>query len=548
MRYDSFVYEGSGVQSCWDNIVCNQTISNGTDPDLSLILYNQTPFSNGLVGQWNFNDGNATNATDTSGQANHGVIYGSSVDIGSYGLGMRSNNINTNVTVSDSSSLQFAGDMAVSVWVKTNGLPSESHTHFVEKSSWSAKKGWDLFGDSGTNIKFRVLGSGSWYDAIFPLTLINDNKWHHIVGVRSGTTTYLYLDGVQKDSVINTNFEFATGDVEIGRMNNGTVDEVRVFNRSLSLNEVLTLYNSSYPTSGNVTTVGLGADNSSVKAIFSTIPSGTSFNMYQNASGTWQSICSSCSNNTWYNWSSANGQEVRIELLTIQADLSATLSQLEVNSSGRPFVANSEIYNPAFGKPNQNYTFNISIHSTAGSDVTPTIYVVDSEDIIQYSAVGSTVNDSGGTASGNSTAIVNITQTGSWRYFWNTSVNGNDWRYPTSGYLDGPVVNNYTYSQSFTVPSNVANLKAGVYWYGLSSNSSCTISLINSSTTITEFSVPTFVKAFKTIDITLPAIDYTITMTSGYREMSIDNPTPGSWDLRVQHTNVTRIETEVGWS
>ncbi len=106
------------------------------------------------------------------------------------------------------------------------------------------------------------------------------------------------------------------------------------------------------------------------------------------------------------------------------------------------------------------------------------------------------------------------------------------------------------YNTSFTVPSGASKLKAGTYWYGNSSDSNCTISLYNGTGIIDEYSdlVTTVVRDFETINITLPVIDYTITMTSGYREMTLDSPTPGSWELRVQHNNVTKIDTEIGWS
>lgn len=83
-----------------------------------------------------------------------------------------------------------------------------------------------------------------------------------------------------------------------------------------------------------------------------------------------------------------------------------------------PFESNSEAYSPLYGNPNQLYTFNIILNSTAGANVTPTVWVVDSNNNTVYSGTGTQINDSGGTANGTSSATVNITQTGNWRYFW----------------------------------------------------------------------------------------------------------------------------------
>ena len=41
-----------------------------------------------------------------------------------------------------------------------------------------------------------------------------------------------------------------------------------------------------------------------------------------------------------------------------------------------PFVTGSESYSPLYGNPNQFYTFNVTMNSTAGVNVTPTVYAL----------------------------------------------------------------------------------------------------------------------------------------------------------------------------
>ncbi|MBI2448850.1 LamG domain-containing protein [Candidatus Pacearchaeota archaeon] len=77
---------------------------------------------------------------------------------------------------------------------------------------------------------------------------INDGKWHHIVGSRGGQTGYLYVDGLLADSITNSTLGSCDGDTAtfIGARNatspslffNGSIDEVRIWNRSLSSDEV----------------------------------------------------------------------------------------------------------------------------------------------------------------------------------------------------------------------------------------------------------------------------------------------------------------------
>jgi hypothetical protein len=79
-----------------------------------------------------------------------------------------------------------------------------------------------------------------------------DNMWHHVVVVRDGTNGFLWVDGVlryQNRSMISVN---SSSDVCVGNSYStdyyqrkswsGFIDEVRIYDRSLSSNEVARLY------------------------------------------------------------------------------------------------------------------------------------------------------------------------------------------------------------------------------------------------------------------------------------------------------------------
>ncbi len=83
----------------------------------------------------------------------------------------------------------------------------------------------------------------------------NDNKWHHFAMVRNGTSTVLYVDGEPEDSdtvsfyVYNTKFRIGDGSYVTsgspalkGGPFNGIIDDVMIFNRVLSTEEVEQLY------------------------------------------------------------------------------------------------------------------------------------------------------------------------------------------------------------------------------------------------------------------------------------------------------------------
>ena len=87
----------------------------------------------------------------------------------------------------------------------------------------------------------------------------NDNLWHNVVGVHNKDLSRIevYVDGVQKATTTNyntfvglNNAFIIGGDINgILRTYNGSVEGVRVYNRSLSANQIFELYNS-YNTSG----------------------------------------------------------------------------------------------------------------------------------------------------------------------------------------------------------------------------------------------------------------------------------------------------------
>jgi len=95
-----------------------------------------------------------------------------------------------------------------------------------------------------------------------------DGNWHHLAGVRSGTTAYLYMDGVQIGStnVAAGAFDLGGSHLYIGQdgrgnfgLFNGEIGDARLWTRALSSNEVATLATFGRP-GGAVSKSGLLAE------------------------------------------------------------------------------------------------------------------------------------------------------------------------------------------------------------------------------------------------------------------------------------------------
>lgn len=234
MQYDFHVtaVDGAGNESGASNTV-TVTTDAATSP----------------VSRWTF-DG--TNATDGAG-SNDGTAYGSPTTgvSGKDGDAWELDGADDRVQVADDPSLDSA-DFTVSAWIKTSDLSSSSQSTLVNKANWSTKGGYSILDDGQYNdvVKFRVMGSGNYYDITMPRSDVNDGNWHHVVGVKDGDTTRLYLDGTQKDTTTGTAFDASASDLAIGANPGGgnelqgDLDDVRFYDQALSGSEVDDLSNS----------------------------------------------------------------------------------------------------------------------------------------------------------------------------------------------------------------------------------------------------------------------------------------------------------------
>jgi hypothetical protein len=76
---------------------------------------------------------------------------------------------------------------------------------------------------------------------------INDNQWHHVAGVYNGSKMDLYVDGkLDASQTASGSLNVSATNVYIGgspsQSFNGLVDDVRIYNRALSADEIEALY------------------------------------------------------------------------------------------------------------------------------------------------------------------------------------------------------------------------------------------------------------------------------------------------------------------
>jgi Tfp pilus assembly protein FimT len=221
-----------------------------------------TRLDNGLVGYWHLDEGTATTTYDASGYGNNGALVssptwtsGSNCKAGrclsfngstNYILGPSSNSITGNNNQA----------ITISAWIKTSASTAQypvavkrsaAESTLISLSSNQNSSGVASAGnlgfltrDSGDTAHSYLVYSGSY----------NDGQWHYLVAVVNGSSRKLYIDGVERgsdsvgmQSVSNNTAPTTIGSFGASHFFNGTIDEVKIYNRALSASEILAAYN-----------------------------------------------------------------------------------------------------------------------------------------------------------------------------------------------------------------------------------------------------------------------------------------------------------------
>lgn len=199
----------------------------------------------GLVGYWKFDEGTGTRAADSSGNIKTGRLFNTPgwITAGKFG---RALNITSGSQYVDPS-MTFSGgsEVTYSAWVKgTVGGWCIVGNH-------ATADGTGFLGNqSGTNFAtFRYRNTGGGEEIINGVTTnIKDGQWHFLAGTASASGGSLYVDGRLENSSGN-GASFTGGSIWVGISSGsnsfvGAIDDVRVYNRALSVAEIKSLYQS----------------------------------------------------------------------------------------------------------------------------------------------------------------------------------------------------------------------------------------------------------------------------------------------------------------
>jgi hypothetical protein len=203
----------------------------------------------GLVAAYAFSEGAGANVMDRSGHGHVGVVNNAVwTDNGRFGKALDFSG-NGWVTVENASSLDLASGMTLEAWVYPTAELSHWANVIVKQQSWSgsAKSGTQYYLAAASRSGLPVAGVGVRDErTIYGKSKVAIRRWSHLAATYDGSYQRLYLNGtlIASRRVHAEKMPAGSGPLRIGgdslsgQYFHGIIDEVRVYNRALSVGEI----------------------------------------------------------------------------------------------------------------------------------------------------------------------------------------------------------------------------------------------------------------------------------------------------------------------
>ncbi len=221
-------------------------------PTLRAPAPRDTPLPHGLVGWWNFDEGEGPAAADASESAAPSSLEGPLRWVpGRFGLALEFDGRETHVVVPDHARLNPSPFLTVAAWVRadtwSSDLSSAFNARILTKGEDHEQYGLHVYGEA---LVFILNGSSGIKVSAPPPA---PGEWHHVAGTFDGRVARLYVDGELAGSqAAVTVISPRPGPLLIGTKRlrshprnyfKGLIDDVRVYSRALGEEEIRALAN-----------------------------------------------------------------------------------------------------------------------------------------------------------------------------------------------------------------------------------------------------------------------------------------------------------------
>lgn len=157
------------------------------------------------------------------------------------------------VVLSDNTGANFSTeDFTVEAWVNSTMVQDSTWPFLLSKEGGSTRQGYNLLLFASTSYEgpFFEIYSGGSGAGVAANSSIRDGRWHHVVGVKTSTNIYIYIDGVlageashSLGTLTQTSYPLTMGQrAPGGGFSKAALDEVRISNIARTPDEIRQAY------------------------------------------------------------------------------------------------------------------------------------------------------------------------------------------------------------------------------------------------------------------------------------------------------------------
>jgi type II secretory pathway pseudopilin PulG len=202
-----------------------------------------------LVAYWRLDESAGTTASDTTTNANDGTLINSPTwATGHVGGGLLFDGKNDYISVPYNSVFTITSELTLTAWIKSNKFNGSNiilsqgtvaNTCNYELWTYNGKLVMGFYNGGWRNITApNALATGTWYHVAATMEISGTGRlirlYQNGVQVTSGTTTYTPLGNAQGLTI---------GEFPTGAYWDGPLDDIRIYNRKLSADEIQQIYN-----------------------------------------------------------------------------------------------------------------------------------------------------------------------------------------------------------------------------------------------------------------------------------------------------------------
>ncbi|MBI9038866.1 MAG: PKD domain-containing protein, partial [Bacteroidales bacterium] len=233
-----WTYDEPGIYSV------SLTVSDGVNSDIEIKLDYinvEGDINQGLIAYYPFSG----NTDDYSGNGHHGINYGATLTTDRFGIPDNAYDFDGSSNYMDMGNWFNYNDFTISMWVNRETIGNS----------------WRVLIDNNHPNNWVIQSHENSNDFVFGLYpdggvdfTIDLNQWDYVVCIKDGTSIKTYIDGVfQNESTMIATINYNNPNLNIsrwgagGRFFDGKIDDIRMYDRALSENEIQMLYNEQPP-------------------------------------------------------------------------------------------------------------------------------------------------------------------------------------------------------------------------------------------------------------------------------------------------------------